>query len=108
MMRRPFVSAAITCFQLGDMLCVEPAAYAENHFAVLRPVNSEHSVLLKKIFPTEMQVQAPTSKWLKLRALLDLIIYDTRQFTNLVKISRKVGGIKPEGGLFFESRDLSP
>ena len=33
------------CFQLGDMLCVDPAAYRKNHFPVRRPVNSEHSAL---------------------------------------------------------------
>ena len=45
------------CFQLGDMLCVEPAAYRKNHFPVFRPVNSEHYVLPTKNLPTEMQVQ---------------------------------------------------
>ena len=45
------------CFQFGDMLCVEAAAYRKNHFPVLRPVNSEHSALPRKLLPTEMQVQ---------------------------------------------------
>jgi hypothetical protein len=45
------------CFQLGDMLCVEPAAYRKNHFPVFRPVNSEHSVLPRTTLATEMQVQ---------------------------------------------------
>ena len=45
------------CFQLGDMLCVEAAAYRKNHFPVFRPVNSEHPALPRKILPTEVQVQ---------------------------------------------------
>jgi hypothetical protein len=45
------------CFQLGDMLCVDPAAYRKNHFPVFRPVNSEYPALPRKIFPTEMQIQ---------------------------------------------------
>ena len=48
------------CFQLGDMLCVEPAAYRKNHFPVFRPVNSEHSVLPRKTLRTEVQVQHQT------------------------------------------------
>src|SRR6202034_274549 len=40
------------CFQLGDMLCVDPAAYDKNHFPGLRSVNSEHSVLSRTTLPT--------------------------------------------------------
>src|SRR5580700_3961796 len=36
------------CFQLGDMLCVHPAAYRKNYVPVFRPVNSEHSALSRK------------------------------------------------------------
>src|SRR5260370_14571777 len=36
------------CFQLGDMLCVEAAAYRKNPFPVFRPVNSEHSASSKE------------------------------------------------------------
>ena len=45
------------CFQLGDMLCVKPAAYRKDHFLVFRPVNSEHSSLPMKTLLTERQVQ---------------------------------------------------
>jgi len=46
-----FFFRADECFQLGDMVCVDPAAYRKNHFPVFGPVNSEHAALPK------MQVQ---------------------------------------------------
>jgi hypothetical protein len=55
----------------------------KSHFPVFRPVNSEHSVLQRCRSSTN-------HKWLKRKLLLDLIIYEPRQLTNFVTISRKV------------------
>jgi len=64
------------CFQLGDMLCVEPAAYRKNHFPVFRPVNSEHSALPRKILPTKMQVQVQP-KVAEMKGIIESDIYET-------------------------------
>ncbi len=44
-------------FQLGDMLCFDPAAYRKNYFPVFQPVNSEHSALQEDLGTIGMQVQ---------------------------------------------------
>jgi hypothetical protein len=65
------------CFQLGDMLCVDPAAYRKNHFPVFRPVNSEHAALPRKTLAYKDAGPGPKRKWLKLKVLVKLTIYET-------------------------------
>ena len=48
------------CFQLGDVLCVDPAAYRKNHFPVFRPVNSEHAALPRKTLAYKDAGPGPT------------------------------------------------
>src|SRR6266567_8259088 len=55
----------------------------KSHFPVFRPVNSEHSVLQRCRSSTN-------HKWLKRKVLLDFIIYEPRQLTRFVTISREV------------------
>src|SRR2546429_4180389 len=45
-------------------------------------------------------------KWLKLKVLLDFIIYESRQFTNSAKISRKVGANQSGGLVVFRGIPL--
>src|SRR5260370_1019082 len=65
------------CFQLGDMLCVEPAAYRKNHFLVFRPVNSEHFCSSKEDLAYREGRFRSNRKYLKLKALLNLVVYET-------------------------------
>jgi hypothetical protein len=48
------------CFQLGDMLCVDPAAYRKNDLPVFRPLNSEHSALPRKTLAQRDADPGPT------------------------------------------------
>ena len=55
-----FFFRAYECLQLGDMFCVDPAAYRENYFPVFRPVNSEHAALPRKTLAYEDAGPCPT------------------------------------------------